>query len=103
VPRWFQNPHLFSNRGGQVQPLFGATESTAIAITTIVLQAPEDEPLQSILPEEGVLPSIKVFCSKIISHINLELSRIRFLIQNTSNNHEQTQHGNNSTGNNSSN
>jgi hypothetical protein len=101
VTRWFRNLHLFSNRE-PVQPLFGATESTAIAITTAVLQAPDVEPLQWILPEEGVLPSIKVFCSKTTSQINLESSRDRFLIQNTSNNHEQTQHGNKSTGNNSS-
>jgi hypothetical protein len=100
--RWFQNPHLFSNRGEPVQPLFGATESTTIAITTAVLQAPEVEPLQWILPEEGVLPSIKVFCSKTTSQINLESSRDRFLIQDTGSNHEQTQHGNNSTVNNSS-
>jgi hypothetical protein len=87
--------------GEQVQPLSVATESTAIAITTAVLQVPEVEPLQWIRPEEGVLPRIKVFYSKTTIQSNLQSSRNKFVIQNTSNNHEQTQHVNNSSGNNS--
>lgn len=58
------SPHLFSNRRETVQPLFWPTESTTIAIAVGVLQTAELEPLQRLLPEEGVLPGVKILCSK---------------------------------------
>ena len=61
---WFWNLHLISNRVQPVQPLIWPTESTTIAITAGFLQAPELEPVQWLLPEEGVLPSVKILCSK---------------------------------------
>jgi hypothetical protein len=98
--RWLRNPHLFSNWGEPVQPLFWPIVSTTIAITAAVLQAPEVETLRWILPEESVLPSIKVFCSRPRSQIRQGTA---LLIQNTSNNREQMQHGNNNAGNSSRN
>jgi hypothetical protein len=61
-----ESSHLFSNRGEPVQPFFcSSTESTAIGITTAaaaILQATELEPLQWLLPEEGVLRGIEIIC-----------------------------------------
>jgi hypothetical protein len=62
-----ESSHLFSNRGEPVQPFFcSSTESTAIGITTAaaaILQATELEPLQWLLPEEGVLRGIEIIWS----------------------------------------
>lgn len=82
---WLPNPHLFSNRGETIQPLFWPNESTAIAIAAGVLQAAELEPLQWLLPEEGVLPGVKILCSKKRQIIS-ESERANLLTQITSDN-----------------